>query len=130
MLSGEEKIPFAVLFGGDHYMLFSLCPMPKTALHGLICSSVFSILDNDIHFMSLLVFCLLGSGAVVLPVEHIDIPTIKVMEPLGRTRQATHDAIKAMQEKSATTSTPSSSTTVRGWQIPSRKVSLIKLSHT
>lgn len=93
MLSGATKIPYAVLFGGDHYMLFTLCPIPGTKLHGLICSDILSTLNSTLPFMPIMVFCLLRAGNVKPP-QHLEIPAIDVRTPLSRTRLAAKLATK------------------------------------
>src|SRR5271170_366725 len=90
MLSGPTKIPYALLFGGDSYILFSLCPIPGLPLHGLLCSDILHLLDPTTPFMPLIVFCLLRAGGTITePPPDIHLPMVKLVSPLGRTRQAT-----------------------------------------
>ena|ERR1700690_133443 len=94
MLSRPHKIPYAILFGGDHYMIFTLCPVPNTNLCGLICSNILATLDQRIGFMPLVVFCLLNGragGIKIPPSPSLKIPQLRANHPLGRTRSAAQD---------------------------------------
>jgi hypothetical protein len=94
MLSGQDKIPYAILFGGNRYMIFTLCPVPGNNLHGLVCSDILDTLNPTIPFMSVVVFCLLKgrTGGIELKPLATYIPAVVVRHPFGRTRLATAKA--------------------------------------
>jgi hypothetical protein len=90
MLARPNIIPYALLHGGDRYMLFTLCPCPGVPLYGLLCSDIIHILDRTTLFMPLIVFCLLGAGATIMDApSNLPLPLIELIHPPGRTRQAT-----------------------------------------
>ena len=89
----SHKIPYGVLFGGDRYIMFTICPVPGTDQYGLICSDILNLFDQDLPFMLIMVFCLLGAcygpqGPILLGLPtDITIPHVPIHAPLGRTRQ-------------------------------------------
>jgi hypothetical protein len=105
MLSAPTRIPYAVLFGGDRYMLFTLYHIPETQLHGLLCSDIIHILDPTIPFMPLITYCLLRAGASPLcPRQPIQTPPVDATPLLGRTRQSTRLATANISDVPSSTS--------------------------
>jgi hypothetical protein len=71
-------IPYAILFGGDQFMVFSLFEEPNTigAIHyGLFCSDIIKVSDIASPFIPLVTFMLLGRDIPAhLPSSKLAIP--------------------------------------------------------
>jgi hypothetical protein len=88
-------MPYGILFGGDRYLIFTICRIPNSERYGLVCSDVLNLFDENIPFMSIMVFCLLGASYGPQGPILLDLPsTVRIPHPpthpsFGRTRQAT-----------------------------------------
>ena len=95
-------------FCGDHYMILAVCPVPKSPLHGLICSNILKTIDSTIPFMLIVVFCLLngtarsGGGIKLKGLQDIIIPNMPIIPSLGRTRSATKTEKKPTEYQTLT----------------------------
>jgi hypothetical protein len=97
MISREPRIPYALLFGGESYMLFSLKSSGEHT--GLICSPIIPLHDLDVHFMSLVTFCLLRRHGLPLLSADVRVPAIKAPKILSQTRSSTHQHQANQHEK-------------------------------
>jgi hypothetical protein len=78
MLADDNPIPYAILFGANHFMVFSLFvnqDTPGKHRYGLLCSNIIATSSVTSPLIPLAIFALLGKGVYSdLKTSHLTIP--------------------------------------------------------
>jgi hypothetical protein len=83
MLADDNPIPFAILFGADQFMVFSLFITEDTlgeARYGLLCSDILATSSTVCPIVPLTIFALLGRERYA-ELEKSDLPIPPIRDP-------------------------------------------------